>query len=343
MLHKKGFLAWNKLIGWIILGAGFLLIVTLIFQNVLKAEEVITDDIARNSVKLTCGSKEMTKDIISTPPLHVTKHKEIPEQGNTKEAFNKDLADLVSSCWYQFNDGNTCDDLWEGFWTTAVGKTKEKCFICYTFDMKQLEDADIVTKTEFFYWMNNNLKFVEEETDYCKYQGGFCTEDEKAFLDSYGEDSKYFKCEERNDKCNQIDPEKNTCCYSFRYTCLNKGGRCEDKNFINIPENKDKYKKYSTWTCPGDKECFVDVHNYYTYLGYIQSYGEEGSLRFQTIENFEPHSDIYAVTFSNGVIPGGIIDKLIDELLTENAPYITISKLNKVKEYCSVQKDIKGR
>lgn len=354
MLDKKALtLPWATIIKLILLLISVGFIFTFILQSKLVAEEVIPDDIARLFVKVKCGMKEKTMNILSAPLPHSTKSRELPLKGNKKEDFMRDLNSLVASCWYQFNDGNTCDDLWDSFISVDFGK--RDCFICYTFDMKELKDTDKVTDTEFHYWMNTNLKLVEEADDNCYNQGGYCTDDEDTFRSNYraeyGGNEMYFNCK-TNQECKERDQEKDICCFS-RYSCLNKGGRCEDKDFLDKPENKAKYKKYNTWRCPGGKECFVDAKNYYTHLDYVQRYGESGNL-FITNPDFQPHSNIYAVTFINkvekefvesvfGYLGPGLIKNYFELFKNEQIPTIIISKLDDIENHCKIERDIKGR
>jgi hypothetical protein len=132
-----------------------------------------------------------------------------------------------------------------------------------------------------------------------------------------------------------------------KYSCESKGGECVSGSCSSGT------KEYldAGWVCDQSEVCCVDENLFYTYLDYIQQFGGDGNLLVLN-DKFEP-GEIYGIA----IISHSEIDTWFKKLTTIGGPIPTIityenskgkfkptnvlvHEYDKIKEHCTVQKDI---
>ncbi len=159
MRNKRADLGEKFIITIIILIVSFLLILAVIKNMVSKADDITGELICRGSVAAranfyigTTGEKQSM-----APLLCKTKDKDVPlvSKGANKEAMEKDMADLVKRCWWQFGNGlvdNMFDDVLFG---------NEKCFVCYVAKMNM--PGTTITRDEFSTYLSQTYVTPKQE------------------------------------------------------------------------------------------------------------------------------------------------------------------------------------
>lgn len=290
----KGFLAWSLL-----LLASFLLVLVVVREFLGKAEAKTADSICRGSVaarektyweiydpytgKVKLGS-------VASPLLCKTLDKFLPEDKDaTKEQIEKDIANLMASCWERYGEGYIQDVFKEG---DIVSKN---CQVCYTvsFTVSLRETSKFqgeIKSVELLRYLFENPHKASAKGDYCKVNGGFCINSEKGedCINQINADPSYLLIDKKNDICKKT--AKNSCCYT-EYECWNKGGICTGTN-----PDENQYSAYDKWDCPSKMKCYVKKEDYYSYGDYIQSFGGSGNIIIMA--DIKP-GDTYAISFGS--------------------------------------------
>ncbi len=238
---------------------------------------------------------------------------------NTAEGTMSEMAYSVARCWWQWLEG-TEPNIFEDKWPWE----KNKCFVCYSFKIKKgIEQFD---SARFKKFLSDTQYIVKDTSDKCNVNdGGWCRikclDDEKQIPSS--------RCEEE-----EVGGElKQTVCCNKNIECLNKGGICSNTCGAD-------YKEYEGWSCKGSEgeKCCIKRDDFLSYTDYVQRYMGEGTIIIKDIDKFVPLEETYAITFYSKT-NNWLIDLFRDQSVIDS---IRISKLNEVKNVCSVEADIGG-
>ena len=241
----------------------------------------------RTGVELASGA---------SPLLCRTIPKNIPENKYaTKQRIEKELADLMASCWKIFGEGRIKDVFKQGDSYT------KNCFVCYNVNLRETSnfkgDGGKISPTELREYLFTNPYIAYGYGDDCKSNGGFCTDAEKSSdcASQIAAQPPYLLIDKKNDVCKAKG--KKSCCYT-EYECWNRGGICslENPDTTNIV-----YKLYNDWDCPrvnGERmNCYVKTEDYLSYGDYIQNYGGEGNILIKT-PTIQP-GETYSISFGS--------------------------------------------
>ncbi len=252
-----------------------------------KSQDNFNEEICRISMAEANNAAILGKQVLFKPKCKA-QQKDIPFKGKEVKEVQKNMADLISQCWYMNLEGalsrNALDlSLWDN-----------NCNVCYLTTITDLEnngkDIDRFPVTEQINFMVDQVKVVNAESDGCTLGGGFCVgnskfESEEDCLSTLG-----FKFNEKSNKCKTKYVTDNGCCFSG-HTCLNNGGECSGSCGEGTAE-------YSTWGCSSGNKCCVKKENHYNYLDYVQRSKGPGRVVFDGIlENFVEDEQVYAITF----------------------------------------------
>lgn len=264
---------------------GFLAIVVLLEIIKGEAEAGAAESICRTSVAL----REKTFTEIRKGPVHIkniaspllcrTIDKYIPEnKGATKQQFEKEIAELMASCWKQFGEGRIEDVFKEDTGTSS------NCFVCYNINTRFKGE---IKHEEFLQYLFQTPYKAYSDSDNCKPNGGFCADADSSLgcADKISADSSYLLIDKKNDVCKTKN--KKACCYT-EYECWNRGGTCSAES-----PDASKYSLYSEWDCPPQKNCYIKKENYFSYGDYIQKYGGEGRIILTDIKPGETYAISY--------------------------------------------------
>ncbi len=289
----------------LIITAGFLVIFMIVPLILSSSNRAYADSICKGSVSF----RDMTYTEIKTPVIPVTlgafgtpalcktSTLDLPEDKNAKpEEVEKEMADLIASCWDRYGTGYIADVFKGG------GK---KCQVCYIANLKETSKfKSEIAPVGFLEYLFHTPYKVSSESDSCKgLDDGFCVDSEKeedcmskftGVETLIPEDLEAFKYHLQINPGNSLCKRRghNSCCYT-EYGCWDKGGRCSASDL-----DKEQYTKYDDeqWDCPPDQKCFVENKNYYSYGQYVQRFGGEGLLIVTT--GIKP-GETYAVSFAS--------------------------------------------
>jgi len=139
-LNKKSAVS-GFLIMVLIITAGFVVIFFVMPMILGGANIAAADSMCKGSVALRAKSYTEIKTPIvpiklaefGTPLLCKTSEFTIPEDKNAdKEAIQKELADLIASCWNRYGEG-----LIENVFKTTGSKAKNRCQVCYIVNLRE--------------------------------------------------------------------------------------------------------------------------------------------------------------------------------------------------------------
>ncbi len=176
-----------------------------------------------------------------------------------KEGAKAELRDMIAKCWWMWLEGKQ-----PNMFDTSTVALSNKCFVCYTFSMKDGADLRI---PEFI----ASLDYAYEAADSSSRcapagQGGMCM----ASCDK----SSSFSKPVPSDRCK--DNEKCCIAENSKDECVNKGGTCEPREGF-VPYNK--------WSCK-EGSCHVKKENFVSYLDYVQgTNGAAGGAGFLVYQN----------------------------------------------------------
>lgn len=252
MLKKKG-LTLSFLIYTIILIFSFILLLQVIKTSTLKAKPATAEAICQATVAAQEKTKInlIIKDVQPVPKICpiIRVEAKSPEE----------VYEYMARCKKMYGFFLIYDVFKKGIPSKLNCRP---CFLVTTKKSDKFEKKEENTPQKIVQDMSEKVYYVEEDSDNCHSGGGFCR-DSKEECDLISDRLKF---DDGNADC-----VKKGCCYSSIWTCLNKGGKCEDENYKN-----EEYRMYDKWKCPSGKTCFVHKNNYYTYLEYIQFYRGQG-------------------------------------------------------------------
>ncbi|MBW2974312.1 hypothetical protein KY366_01210 [Candidatus Woesearchaeota archaeon] len=301
--------------------------------GISRAEDPVSELLCRNfnAARTKTKVKVLDFNVINTVPRTCkTLEKEVPsedyleKEDKSLQAAMLEMSDLAARCWWMWLEGIE-DDM---FGTRWFGD--DKCFICYTFDIKK--DVDPFQASLFKKFLDDRVYITEDTSDMCNVNGGGwcrekCEDDERQIPST--------RCPEE-----EIDGEiKQQLCCNKKVECINKGGICEDKCDSN-------YKEYPGWSCRGGEgeKCCIEKEDFLTYTGYVQSYMGEGAI-IVSVDEFQPSKETYALSFISKTSNFGDLRRFFGN----DVPYpedavnlIMVSKLKDVEKICSIEADVSG-
>ncbi len=264
-----------------------------------------TTETCRLSLAAVNSMGDAAKTVFS-PKCFMTS-KTLPEDSkkNDKKEIQKEIAEMISKCWYSHLEGTiTKDTLKRSLW-------EDNCDVCYKFtitdlkqkyddDGKKLEDEKDIDKIEIIdqiIYLMKELKDVKAESDDCYAGAGKCVTDyqyekfKDDFLEGVPDEYEYVE-HKKSPECGE-----NLKCMQSRYSCYNKGGVCKDK-----PDGQTKcdpdYRAYDNWACPKSEGCCVKKENYYSYFDYVTRAKGAGKIVIDgKIEAFKEDKEVYAIAF----------------------------------------------
>lgn len=241
-----------------------------------------------------------------SPFLCRTLKEEFPKKkGGSSEDVKLDFAKKAERCWWMFGEG-TVKSLFDG-----EPGGKNECFVCYTVKTDQWSgEKKEIKSDELLSFFVNTPKVVEDSSDNCKNNQGFCIDGTdssscKTYLETLRKgdiDAATLSVEKDNPACKEkyvatIEKKGFTnCCYSNNF-CEGQGGSCINTDQSCDSLEQGKYVQYLSWSCPASKKCCVKKENYETYLDYIQSAGG-GQGNLIITDNIKPN-EFYAITFGS--------------------------------------------
>lgn len=291
--RKSGALGF--LVEVLILTVAFVGLIFVIPQFIGRAEGKTAESICRASVALREKSyteirepitpAEFKVGSVASPLLCKTIDKFIPEEKDaTKEDVERDIAELMASCWREFGEGIIQDPFKQG------NQISKNCFVCYTVSLRATSKFNGEIKaTELRKFLFDNAHKVDEKNDHCKVNGGFCidTENVNDCSSKISTNPSYLLIKKNDLTCRKKG--KRSCCYT-EFECWNRGGACSGENLdVNL------YSQYK-WNCPTGMKCFVKKENYYSYGDYIQKFGGPGNIIIPT--DLKP-GETYAISFGS--------------------------------------------
>ena len=268
-----------------------LLIMAVIGEFQGPAEAKAAESICRTSVALREKSfTEVRYGIVhptnvATPLLCRTIDKYLPENKDaSKIQVEKEIADLMAKCWYQFGEGRIQDVFKEDT------DFSSNCFVCYDLNIRETSKfKGEIKNEEFLQYLFSTPYKAYPNGDFCKPTGGFCMDADTTTgcSSKISADPSYLLIDKKNDVCKQKG--KSACCYT-EYGCWNKGGICSNKN-----PDADKYSIYNLWDCPSKMNCYIKKEDFFSYGDYIQKYGGEGHT---IVTDIKP-GETYAISFGS--------------------------------------------
>ena len=176
MLNKKGQDVVLSTLGkWLILIAGFMVVVLVISLLFFRAEGVTKEQKCHASVISRISIPISNEEFRLVPLACETIDEKI--SGN-REEIKRQVADNMERCWWMFNEGRQDDVLSSGEVKKALGfeDNKNQCFLCYTLDVDQdsIVGGEIPSEEMFNYLLENNHPKIAGMTyiDYIQSYGG---------------------------------------------------------------------------------------------------------------------------------------------------------------------------
>lgn len=343
--NKKG--DWNMLIMIIVLTLSFIIIAGLIIQFLGKAEGKTAETLCRGSVAARTRTHfepagGAAPNIYLSPLLCKTLDAKLPEQGylSTKEEIMRNMADLSAKCWWIFGEGlvNADDIVGERGWFS-----KDKCYVCYTVNIKDIRDSSSITKEELEAYFSEAIYKIEEGVSQCTPDGkGICIPKECTCGEACGAYPDYDTKRWPNFFSEGSCEENQKCCYNRKNECEDKGGKCFDIRSSSCKEKSSENNEYEypQWKCEASTEtCCLNKEKAVTYTNYIQ--GNGGYITVQpSIDEFKKRQETYAIAM---VFDTPVNLRWDTDLSKYTGHRIILSKLNDVKDACAIQKDIGGK
>ncbi len=211
-----------------------------------------------------CGTIYKTKKELQLP---TKKYKERYEgegprfsMSDKKLATVAEIADMVKNCWYMWLEGSD-----ERVFPDRLRDWGRKgCHVCYMFKFK---GSSGISVTDLRNVMHNLPYFAEDSSDKCAPGGG------GIFMLRWGRTTCPSGWEEVKES-KVADMAGTKCCVvkdCDECECINKGGSCSSGSTKDFPFRYDK------WSCPEEaQKCYVREEYYYSYLRYIEKYGDRG-------------------------------------------------------------------
>ncbi|MFO8016171.1 MAG: hypothetical protein R6U32_03640 [Candidatus Woesearchaeota archaeon] len=159
---KKGLLVEAKLIKLILLIFSFILLFSFIYRFYAKSTEHADEEACRNSLVMiqTLAEKTKTETVKPWPRQCKTEDKEFNTQD--PEKAKRQLADLMSWCWYMVGEGAIKP--FDSDWLS----TSKKCFICYTVRFPYLKEP--ITPRDFLFFLQDEGRKETTYYNYLKYE-----------------------------------------------------------------------------------------------------------------------------------------------------------------------------
>ncbi|MBI2546279.1 hypothetical protein HYV81_03805 [Candidatus Woesearchaeota archaeon] len=214
---------------------------------------------------------------------------QIPKKGESREAVERGIAELMKSCWQRYDEGKVRDVFKEG--TPWINN----CQTCYLFTVKQ--DADIkspIAPEEFMLYLQTTPFKPKDTTDRCftsgTDRGGFCANSKADCIspNKMQGNPDQIQFDFRNSFCRK-DQKGEGCCFS-NIQCVNNGGRCS-KDSLGFD-----YALYTNWQCPKGESCYIKKENDLSYYTYFQRANGPGNVFILT--DIKPN-EIYAISFGS--------------------------------------------
>ncbi|MDP3990173.1 MAG: hypothetical protein Q8Q01_03125 [archaeon] len=176
MLNKKGQDVVLSTLGkWIILIAGFMVVVLVISLLFFRAEGVTKEQTCHASVisriSIPIGNEEFRLGPLSCETID-------EKISGNREEIKRQVADSMERCWWMFNEGRQDEVLSSGEVKKALGfeDNKNQCFLCYTLtvDQDSIVGGEIPSEETFNYLLENNHPKIAGTTyiDYIQSYGG---------------------------------------------------------------------------------------------------------------------------------------------------------------------------
>ena len=219
--HKKAFLSAGVIISILLTTAAFIIILS-VWENARSkigpaaAEEMCE---AFNSARVKFSKKIMGDRLTLIPnackTIDKTKDNALPEKGypQTKQGTEENIKRLIIKCWDMWLQGRY-DNMFGTSWTSFG---KQKCFVCYAFNIKK--GIDFIDGQEFDISLSQSTYIAKDTSDKCAltdlgYAGGFCSE---TCSGNTPKETSSTKCSGK--KCCIAKNKKDEC--------INKGGLCK--------------------------------------------------------------------------------------------------------------------
>lgn len=288
--NKKGIEGggYSIIIGLVILviSAGIIIGVVIISANRAEEESQIGMCRLYNEFKVSVAKGKPAIVPFATPSLCSTIDKtennlQVPTKSymekyeTDKEAAEAEIGDMIKNCWYMWWEGSD-EEIFSNYFLW-FGR-EDGCVICY---ITQIRDGvEGLTEQGLRQSMENRVYSVEDMSDKCapgleglpsrggffEYGGQECGTNN---LYNLGYDLDGWKeVPSKEAKKKGVDVK---CCVreDILDVCENKGGYCSDEGPIG-----DFQYEYGEWSCSANKICYVKGANYYSYLKYIEEYGD---------------------------------------------------------------------
>lgn len=314
------------LIGFAILIVAFFIIVGIWNMFFSKAEGATAEIMCRNfnaaRTKTEIDLKVTSFNLV--PRTCKMLHRDIPttDYPNTVEGTMSEMSYLVARCWWQWLEGTQPNIFGDKWWWK-----KNKCFICYTFNIKK--GIDPFQSITFQKFLDEHQYIVKDTSDICNFNGGgYCRlKEEGCSKDEEQVASNRCPKEEVNGEI------KERICCNKEIECENKGGIC--LNGCGVDQ-----KEYEGWSCKGSEgeKCCIESDNFLSYTDYVQRYMGEGAI-VVSVDEFQPLKETYAITFYSKT-DNWLINWFRDKKVVDA---IRISKLKDVETMCAVEADVSGR
>lgn len=338
MRSKKSQLKMIVNIALIILG--FMIVVGIINQFFSQAEGKTAESICRGSVAARMratvleGGTDVSLKLF--PLLCKTLDVIIPQkpivENKEKELALTGIADYTSKAWWMFGEGAA-----ESIFGVEAPGGKDDCLIAYIIKVEGIKD-EVIRTVDIKEFLASTPYLIEEGSDGCMNFGGLCVEDEDTCTRKNQEnDAAGWRFKEMNSVCEErYGDKKPGCCYS-KYSCFNKGARCD----VGRCRDDEIEVDISGWECPSLQSCCIDKEKTFNYIDYIQKYNYEGNVGIE--ESMEiTDKDTVAITYITQGVKPFWPDDWFWTSGGEKINRILISSLDYVSGRCAVQKDIGG-
>ena len=298
-IKKRGIEALAATVGaLIIIFIGVLLIVPLLPKILQSADDSLKDDLCKVNIALRRYELQANVNLplgvkynlvtLQTPikGCVTVDKKEIPRKGDTVEATQRAIADLMRDCWQRYDEGRAGDIFKEGSpWIN-------NCQTCYVFKIKK--DAKLPTigipSSGFYQYLATTPYKPKDITDKCytfgSDRGGFCAASSEECQNKIKTEKRYIDFDSGNPFCTK-NQKGNGCCYS-QIKCWNNGGICS-KDLLG-----SDFTPYPDWNCPKDETCWIKKEQDLTYLTYFQRANGPGNVNILT--DIKPN-EAYAISF----------------------------------------------
>ena len=285
---RKGDIMLGAIAGIILLLTSFGIIGTAIKLGEQKVSAKIPGKLcqATNAARAATAIDTGVMEVNVVPRFCKTIHKAIPSKGyqQTTDGAKKEMKDMTTNCWWQWLEGGTA-----GMFGKSWPWSKNKCFVCYTYDIKKNRNVKSFSAEAFTDTLRSTAYIARDTSDKCNPAGGgYCT------TGSCDPNKGWREVQSKPGICKK----DRVCCVarSVRDECVNKGGRCE---IGGCPSTYPA--KYEDWSC-GAGECCLEKENYFTTLDYIQFFNGQGRISIEgDIETFNAQgtkgADTYAIAF----------------------------------------------